>query len=86
LKRALPFFVRSDGWSYYDTGGRLASPFYHDLHISRLEALHLLTGESAFHDQMQAFPKGNSRMNRARCTLDKIKDKLFDKELDSSQA
>lgn len=85
LKRALPLFIRSDGWSYYDTGRRLASPFYHDLHISLLEALHLLTGESAYREQMQAFQKGNSRMNRAWYTLNKIKDKLFDKELYSSQ-
>ncbi len=86
LKRALPLFIRRDGWSYYDTAGRLASPFYHDLHISLLEALHLLTGESAFREQMQAFKKGNSRMNRVWYTLNKIKDKLFDKQLYSSQA
>jgi len=86
LKRALPLFKRSDGWSFYDTRGRLASPFYHDLHISLLEALHLLTEERAFFDQMRAFQKANSRINRARYTLNKIKDKLSDKELYASQA
>jgi len=29
-------------WSYYDTQGHLASPFYHDLHIHQLSALALV--------------------------------------------
>jgi hypothetical protein len=28
-------------WSFYDTSGALASPFYHRLHIAQLEALEL---------------------------------------------
>ena len=86
LKRTLPLFIRSDGWSYYDTQGRIASPFYHDLHISLLEALQLLTGDSAFREPMQIFQKVNNRKNRLIYTLNKIKDKLFDKQLYSSQA
>jgi heparosan-N-sulfate-glucuronate 5-epimerase len=86
FKRALPRSVRNDGWSYYDTGGRLASPFYHDLHISLLEALHLLTGERAFREQMRAFQNANGRLNRVWFTLNKIKDKLRDNALYSSQA
>lgn len=29
-------------WSYYDRGGLITSPFYHDLHIAQLEALSLI--------------------------------------------
>jgi heparosan-N-sulfate-glucuronate 5-epimerase len=32
-------------WSYYDEQKSLSSPFYHDLHISQLEALFLVTGD-----------------------------------------
>lgn len=32
-------------WSYYDEQKTLASPFYHNLHISQLEALFLVTGD-----------------------------------------
>jgi heparosan-N-sulfate-glucuronate 5-epimerase len=34
-------------WSFYDWTGTLASPFYHNLHISQLEALFILTGEES---------------------------------------
>ena len=35
-------------WSYYDLHGRIASPFYHSLHISLLEALYILTRIKSF--------------------------------------
>lgn len=35
-------------WSVYDAEGRIASPFYHDLHIAQMQALYLITGNSAF--------------------------------------
>jgi heparosan-N-sulfate-glucuronate 5-epimerase len=34
-------------WSFYDTSGTLASPFYHRLHIAQLEALELSYPEHA---------------------------------------
>lgn len=34
-------------WSFYDTSGALASPFYHRLHIAQLEALELSYPEHA---------------------------------------
>lgn len=37
-------------WSIYDAEGRIASPFYHDLHIAQMQALHMITGNSAFAD------------------------------------
>lgn len=32
-------------WSYYSENKTIASPFYHDLHISQLEALFLISGD-----------------------------------------
>jgi hypothetical protein len=43
LKNNLHIFD-SGFWSYYDEYKSLSSPFYHDLHISQLEALFLVTG------------------------------------------
>jgi len=85
LNKTLSLFIRNNGWSYYDTAGRLASPFYQDLHISLLEALYRLTTIETFREQMQVCQKGNSFINRTWYTITKIKDKLFDKQLYSSQ-
>lgn len=35
-------------WSMYDLDGRIASPFYHNLHIAQMEALYLITKEEQF--------------------------------------
>jgi len=39
------YMYDSGFWSYYDEQKSLSSPFYHDLHISQLEALFLVTGD-----------------------------------------
>ena len=35
-------------WSRYDLKGRIASPFYHHLHIAQFEALYKITGDQVF--------------------------------------
>jgi heparosan-N-sulfate-glucuronate 5-epimerase len=56
-------------WSFYDTSGTLASPFYHRLHIAQLEALELSYPEYAgrFRELRDTF-QGQlaSRLNVAR--------------------
>jgi hypothetical protein len=47
LIRYLPRFSTSY-WSKYDLDYRIASPFYHNLHISQMEAMYILTGEKLF--------------------------------------
>ena len=37
---------RGSYWSVYDLEGRMASPFYHNLHIAQMQAMYELTGES----------------------------------------
>lgn len=35
-------------WSMYDLGGKIASPFYHDLHIAQLEVMYEMTHKEEF--------------------------------------
>jgi heparosan-N-sulfate-glucuronate 5-epimerase len=56
-------------WSFYDTSGTLASPFYHRLHIAQLEALELSypEHEECFRSLREAFQRQlASRLNAAR--------------------
>lgn len=47
LERMLPSFSNSY-WSIYDLENRMASPFYHNLHIAQMQAMYQLTGEKLF--------------------------------------
>ena len=40
-------------WSYYDERRALASPFYHNLHISQLDALSLVTGDESVKNRIR---------------------------------
>lgn len=42
-------------WSNYDNVGNIASPFYHDLHISQLQALYYQTGNDVMLRYMDKF-------------------------------
>lgn len=78
LAANLPLFD-ADFWSYYDTSGNLASPFYHQLHIAQLRAL-----EMTFPEHAEAIggcgrlfeQQANSRLNRARAITLKAYQKL----------
>ncbi|MBN1394462.1 MAG: hypothetical protein JW959_05525 [Pirellulales bacterium] len=80
MKRALPQYCLGNGWSCYDNMGRVSSPFYHDLHIALLDAMHRLTGEPEFEKYGKMFCGANRLFNRTRYTLRKIKDKLRDRD------
>ena len=47
LIKILPCFKNSY-WSLYDLDKKLASPFYHNLHIAQMQAMYELTGEEIF--------------------------------------
>lgn len=49
LNKMINLFVKSY-WSVYDLEGRLASPFYHNLHIAQLQAMYELIGDKLFHE------------------------------------
>lgn len=45
----LPAFKNAN-WSIYDLEKRIASPFYHNLHIAQMQAMYQLTGEQIFNE------------------------------------
>lgn len=47
LVKSLPRFEYAF-WSRYDFGTKLASPFYHRLHIAQMQAMYALTGKDVF--------------------------------------
>lgn len=49
LIKMLPDF-KNWYWSIYDLEGRIASPFYHNLHVAQMQAMYQLTGENLFNE------------------------------------
>lgn len=66
--------------------GRISSPFYHELHVALLDAMHRLTGKDVFDEYARRFQRANRGLNRCLYTLVKIRDKLTDRNNYSSQA
>ena len=56
LQSFLPRFDNSF-WSMYDLKGRIASPFYHNLHIAQFQALSMLFEGSSFDQFRKKFEK-----------------------------
>lgn len=67
-------------WSRYDVSGRIASPAYHDLHITLLEVLSDITNNVVFKQKAETFKQyQNKKVNRIRAVFYKIQQKLFEK-------
>ena len=49
LEKRMPLFTTSY-WSKYDLAKRIASPFYHHMHIALMQAMFQLTGHQLFDD------------------------------------
>lgn len=81
MKRTLPQYCLRSGWSYYDNMGRISSPFYHEGHVALLDAMYRLTNETEFEKYRKVFAQADHRFNRLWYTLNKIKDKLCDKDV-----
>ena len=66
-------------WSYYDTAGNLASPYYHEAHIGQLRALEMVfPGHAVFHEMRAVFERqAASRLNRLRAVCRKAIQKLM---------
>lgn len=52
----LPSFANSY-WSVYDLENRIASPFYHNLHIAQMQAMYELTGHEIFNQYAKRWAK-----------------------------
>lgn len=44
-------------WSMYDLAGRIASPFYHNLHVAQLEALFLISNNETIKEYLYKWKK-----------------------------
>lgn len=76
LKKKLPEYHLSY-WSKYDDGTRIASPFYHELHVALLTAMYDLFGDEIYKeyaDQWQGYQ--NSFFKRKRALITKGLQKL----------
>ena len=67
-------------WSKYDIEKRIASPFYHKLHIAQLKALVLIDNAPVFSEMLIKFEKDQkSWWKRKRAFLKKACQKVFEK-------
>jgi len=78
LRRIAPQFLLPSGWSAYDNRGRIASPFYHSVHVHLFDALARLVDDRTFANLRDRLKAANNFGNKAWYTLHKVKDKLLD--------
>ena len=78
LKSMLPVFD-AKYWSNYDAGGKICSPFYHNLHIAQLNTMYDLFGDSIYKETANKWEKyKNSFWKRKRAFLKKALQKIFE--------
>ena len=66
-------------WSYYDLDKKIASPFYHNLHIAQLDALYAITNDSEFLQYHEKFTMYNRRfLNKAYAFIKKAFQKIIE--------
>ena len=64
-------------WSKYDAGKKIASPFYHDLHIAQMCALYLATSEEIFKKYEEKWQSYQAKWwNRKRAFIKKAWQKI----------
>ena len=67
-------------WSKYDLDYRIASPFYHNLHIAQMQAMYQLTGEKAFNEYGQRWDRQQGQLfNKSIAFLIKAYQKIVEK-------
>ena len=67
-------------WSKYDDCQKIASPFYHKLHVSLLTALYDLTAVEVFYEYARKFDDYNSKkINKMRAFVEKSFQKLMER-------
>ena len=59
--KTLPTFKNSY-WSMYDNSGKIASPFYHNLHIAQMQAMYELTGIEIFNQYANMWKRQQSNI------------------------
>ena len=79
LKKKLPAYSLKY-WSKYDDGKRIASPFYHKLHIAQLTAMYDLFGDSIYQEYAQMWTSyQNSFWKPKRALITKALQKILER-------
>lgn len=79
MKKVLPKYDIGY-WSKYDIDKKIASPFYHKLHINLLYVLYDLTGDDVFKHYAEKFKKYQTkRVNRIHSFAKKAMQKVFER-------
>lgn len=79
MMRMMPKFACAF-WSMYDIGGKIASPFYHNLHIAQMQAMYQLTGKDVFLQYAQLWKKQqNNKCYKALAFIEKAIQKIKEK-------
>lgn len=67
-------------WSLYDSNAKIASPFYHRLHISQMEALEKIANDGFFGEYAKRFASyGNKTGNKTKAFIQKAFQKVIEK-------
>jgi len=78
LEDRMPLFTTSY-WSKYDLDKRIASPFYHHMHIALMQAMYQLTGHDIFNDYAIRWADDErKRYNRTRAFCAKVWQKIWE--------
>ena len=78
LMKYLPLFSCSY-WSKYDSEGKIASPFYHNLHIAQMQAMYELTGENIFRKYSECWvAQQRNPMNKGLAFIKKVYQKIIE--------
>lgn len=86
LRNALPRYA-TRYWSQYDLGGKMASPFYHKLHIAQMQAMFQLTGHDEYRQIAERWEHNrNSRWCKYCAIVKKAWQKVREKEEWAKQA
>jgi len=66
-------------WSLYDDANRIASPFYHKLHIAQLNVMFDLTGHDVYREYAMLWDGyADNGFNRMRAFVKKVFQKIFE--------
>jgi len=67
-------------WSMYDMSKRIASPFYHELHVQQLKVMYDITGKEAFKQYAEKFEGYNTKfLYRKKAFFIKAIQKIMEK-------
>lgn len=78
LEERMPLFTTSY-WSKYDLGKRIASPFYHHIHITLVQAMYQLTGHQLFDNYARRWQNyENNRICKWKAFILKVWQKIWE--------